>query len=62
MQGGYKVSKNVALDVARNGVIRGNVVYNCKSPYASAAGIYADGADDVLIERNICYNNQYGLK
>ncbi|HQU99679.1 MAG TPA: right-handed parallel beta-helix repeat-containing protein, partial [Bacteroidia bacterium] len=60
--GGYKVSKNVALDVARNGVIRGNVVYNCKSPYASAAGIYADGADDVLIERNICYNNQYGFE
>jgi hypothetical protein len=60
--GGYKVSKNPALDVARNGVIRGNTVYNCKSPYASAAGIYVDGGDSILIEQNISFNNQYGFE
>jgi hypothetical protein len=50
------------LDQARNGIIQGNVCYNCISPYASAAGIYVDGAKDLIIERNKVYSNQWGVE
>ena len=51
-----------ALDQARNGIIANNVTYNCISPYASSAGIYVDGGKDLLIERNMVYNNQWGIE
>lgn len=56
------VCDNPALDQARNGVIRGNVVFNCQSPYATAAGIYVDGGAHLLIDRNTLYNNQWGIE
>lgn len=46
---------------ARNGVIMGNTVYNCMSPIAVSAGIYLDGAKNVLVERNVSYNNHVGI-
>lgn len=51
-----------ANDQVRDGVITGNKVYNCKSPYALAAGIYIDGAKDLLVERNEVYNCQWGIE
>lgn len=38
-----------SVNHARNGVIRQNTVYNCASPVAIAAGIYLDGAQDVVV-------------
>ncbi len=52
LAGGYGVSLDPSLDYARNGEVTGNVVYNCNSSVAVAAGIYADGSKDILIERN----------
>lgn len=49
-------------DQARNGLVKGNVVYNCKSPYATAGGIYVDGGKDIVIENNIVYQNQWGIE
>ncbi len=51
-----------ANDQARNGLVRGNTVFNCKSPYATAAGIYVDGARDILIEHNLVYQCQWGIE
>ncbi|MDX1700258.1 MAG: right-handed parallel beta-helix repeat-containing protein, partial [Melioribacteraceae bacterium] len=57
------------IDQARNGVVTDNLVYNnssVKNPayggvYA-AGGIYADGATNVVIERNISYGNDFGIE
>lgn len=49
-------------DQARNGLIAGNLVYQCKSPYATAAGIYVDGGRDLIIERNKVYTCQWGIE
>ena len=49
-------------DQARNGTIRGNHVYNCVSPYATAGGIYIDGAKDITVENNIVHHNQWGIE
>jgi hypothetical protein len=56
-------------DRARNGVIRGNEIYNIdssKNPaYSgdrSAAGIYVDGGRDIIIERNKVYNCNIGVE
>jgi len=46
---------------ATNGKILQNKVYNCKSPFAIAAGIYIDGAKNVTAERNTVYNCQKGM-
>jgi hypothetical protein len=57
------------LDRARDGVIRGNVVWNCTSTEnpayhrePSAGGIYVDGGTRILIERNVSYGNDIGLE
>lgn len=50
-----------SLDQARNGVVRYNRVWRCSSPYAEAAGIYTDGARDVVIENNDISHGQYGI-
>lgn len=55
-------SSDSATDQARNGIVSGNVVYNCISPYATAAGIYIDGGKDIVVERNIVYQNQWGIE
>ena len=56
-------------DQARNGVIRGNLVYNINSKGnpaygndSSAGGIYVDGGRDIVIERNHIYNADYGIE
>jgi Secretion system C-terminal sorting domain len=51
-----------ANDQARNGVVKGNRVYYCLSPYATSGGLYSDGARDVVFENNISYRNGYGLE
>jgi len=50
------------LDQARNGIISGNTVYNCNSPYAACGGIYIDGAKAITVDRNSCYGNDYGIE
>ena len=52
----------IGNDFARGGFITNNEVYNCKSPYATAAGIYSDGASDIFIESNLVYDNQWGIE
>ena len=49
-------------DQARNGTVKNNIVYNCKSPYATAGGIYVDGGKDIVIENNTVYNCQWGIE
>ncbi len=51
-----------ANDQARQGLIAGNLVYECKSPYATAAGIYVDGGKDLVIERNEILDCQWGIE
>ncbi|MFC4600690.1 DUF5123 domain-containing protein [Cohnella hongkongensis] len=63
-----------AYDQARNGIVRGNTVYNITSvnnpsygrtlPNDSygADGIYVDGGKDSLIEGNFSYNNDIGIE
>ena len=62
--GGYSSEANGA--VAQHGTISGNSVYNCSTinnPYYrtySCAGLYVDGGSDIVIERNISHDNDYG--
>jgi hypothetical protein len=56
-------------DRARDGIIRGNVVWNCTSTtnpaYGNtpgAGGIYVDGGTRILIENNVCFGNDIGLE
>ena len=49
-------------DQARNGIVSQNVCYNNISPYATSAGIYVDGATNIIIERNKCYQNGWGIE
>ena len=51
-----------ANDQARNGIISYNQVHNCKSPYATAAGIYVDGGRDLVVEGNLVYDCQWGIE
>ena len=51
-----------AVDQARNGKIKNNVVYNNSSLYAAAGGIYVDGGKSIIIENNRSYNNDYGIE
>lgn len=64
-----RVSKDPAYDQARNGVIRGNTVYNITSfgnpdygkQYA-ADGIYVDGGTNITIEQNLIHNVDLGIE
>jgi hypothetical protein len=60
--GHYGVSSNAAVDQSRNGLIRGNICYNNKAGYATSGGIYVDGGRDIKIDRNITYQNGYGIE
>ncbi|WP_411830255.1 choice-of-anchor Q domain-containing protein [Paenibacillus alba] len=69
-----KKSPTEAYDQARNGIVRGNRVYNITSnnnpsygkklPNKSygADGIYVDGGKDTIIEQNYSYNNDIGIE
>lgn len=51
-----------SVNYARNGTVRRNTVYNCVSvAVPAAAGIYIDGANNILVERNTCYQNGVGF-
>jgi Secretion system C-terminal sorting domain/Right handed beta helix region len=62
MAGHFGASSNPSNDQARNGICTGNLVYNCISPYANAAGIYVDGGKSIVIEKNIIYGCQWGIE
>ncbi|MES2430820.1 MAG: right-handed parallel beta-helix repeat-containing protein [Bacteroidota bacterium] len=49
-------------DQARNGLIKGNVTYNCLSAYATSGGLYVDGGKNIVIENNTSYQNGYGIE
>lgn len=49
-------------DQARSGIVRGNIVHHCVSNYATSAGIYIDGARNIIIENNTTYLNGYGIE
>ncbi|WP_224994373.1 right-handed parallel beta-helix repeat-containing protein [Cesiribacter sp. SM1] len=46
---------------ARNGLISGNKVYECRSPIAVSAGIYLDGSSNVVVEKNEVFRNHVGF-
>lgn len=68
------IAPNTAYDQARNGLVKGNRVYNVSSnqnpSYGkkvpnnsnSAGGIYVDGGKDTIIEQNYSYNNDIGIE
>ncbi|MFM2081660.1 MAG: hypothetical protein RL380_351 [Verrucomicrobiota bacterium] len=66
--GHYGVCPVPALDRARHGICRDNVVWNCSTANnpnygsPSCAGIYCDGATDIVVERNKCFLNDIGLE
>jgi hypothetical protein len=61
--GNYGTSPNQATDHARNGLVKGNKVWKCHSVYdSSAAGIYIDGGENVTVENNESYNNDWGIE
>jgi hypothetical protein len=64
-----KVSPDPTYDQARNGEIRGNLVYNITSygnpdygkQYA-ADGIYVDGGTQIVIEQNVVHNTDLAIE
>lgn len=60
--GNYNYSPDPQYDQARNGVIANNYCHHNQSPYAAAAGIYIDGAKDIVIKNNILHDNNYGAE
>jgi hypothetical protein len=64
------VSPDPAYDQARDGDVRGNLVYNITSndnpDYGSgsyaADGIYVDGGTDIVIEQNLVHNTDIGIE
>lgn len=62
LAGNFGTSGNATLDHARNGSVVGNICHDNVSVYATSAGIYCDGCHDVVIERNICYGNGWGIE
>lgn len=61
--GETSINPNPAL-VARNGVCRGNRVHRARSNYGGgyAAGIYVDGARDIVIEGNEVSESDLGIE
>ena len=51
-----------ALDQPRYGVAAGNVIYKSVCSYAECAGLYVDGARDIVLENNIIYGSMYGIE
>lgn len=53
---------NPENDQAINGHIHHNKVHDNPSAYAECAGIYLDGAAQIVVENNTLYNNNYGIE
>lgn len=62
MGGNYRVSSNPDVDQSRNGSCILNTCYNNISNYATSAGIYVDGGNNIIIERNISFGNGFGIE
>jgi hypothetical protein len=62
--GGEGRSPQPATDFARNGTVTGNRVTRAtfKGGGRDAAGIYVDGAENVVIERNFVWRNDVGIE
>lgn len=50
------------LDQPRYCVAAGNTVYKSICSYAECAGLYVDGARDVVLENNTIYDSMYGIE
>ncbi|MGN0819636.1 MAG: right-handed parallel beta-helix repeat-containing protein [Christensenellaceae bacterium] len=53
---------NPSLDQPRYCVAAGNVVENVSCSYADCAGLYVDGARDIILQYNTVTNCQYGTE
>ncbi|MEZ4984163.1 MAG: right-handed parallel beta-helix repeat-containing protein [Saprospiraceae bacterium] len=62
LAGGYGTSSNPSNDMARNGRVAENIVFNCVSNYAVSAGIYADGSHNIIIENNTVWGCGRGFQ
>ena len=51
-----------SLDQPRYCVAAGNVIYGSICGYAECAGLYVDGARDIVLENNISHDNMYGIE
>jgi hypothetical protein len=62
--GGEHVSGDPTTDFARNGVIRGNRVtrVHYTGTARDGAGIFVDGAQNILVERNTTWRNDVGIE
>src|SRR5262249_40306958 len=49
--------------IARNGIVRGNTVYNAHSASSGLApGIYVDGGLNIVLEYNVSHDNDVGIE
>ncbi|WP_054956289.1 right-handed parallel beta-helix repeat-containing protein [Paenibacillus dakarensis] len=70
LAGFYGACSEPCVDQTRNGLVSGNTVYHIDSSnnqaygtgVHAAAGIYADGAANIIIERNHSYQNDFGIE
>jgi hypothetical protein len=60
--GNYGASADPQTDLPRNGVIRSNTCYRNVSQIAESAGIYIDGGRNIVVERNNCHENGFGIE
>lgn len=50
------------LNQARNGIVAKNTVYGCTLPFQWCAGLYVDGAKNVLFEQNVVHDFEFGIE
>ncbi|MBB6126326.1 right-handed parallel beta-helix repeat-containing protein [Mucilaginibacter lappiensis] len=60
--GNYGTSGTPQFDQARNGLISQNTCYKDFATYSTSGGIYVDGGRDIKIERNLSYQNGFGIE
>jgi hypothetical protein len=62
--GGEGRSPNPATDFARNGVVSGNRITraSARGGGRDVAGIYVDGAENIVVERNLLWRNDVGIE
>lgn len=63
--GGEGMSPDPSTDMARNGVVNGNRVTRARPGAGGsreAVGIMVDGAQNVLVEKNVCWADQIGIE
>ncbi|MGN1060274.1 MAG: hypothetical protein ACI4QN_00930, partial [Candidatus Coproplasma sp.] len=54
--------KTASLDQPRDCLAAGNVVKNCVCSYADCAGLYVDGARDIILQNNFISGCAYGVE